>query len=212
MDEHDKEARMAFGPNGEVIAPKAETGPDYVVQGPAKLKRIALASFLCGVTACITVALIGAAAIFIVSTAQAIVGVTNGIFQGGNGLAGGISIALGMSAMNWWFFYFTIPAAWIALGFSIGRMPHRGITRVMPYYRWGAIWGALLVGATTTFFSIVLGSGFTVSSDASQPAFVLGAGLTGMLIGGLAGAICGGLFIAIVRPAEQVRRIEVSVF
>ena len=205
-----------FGPNGTVMSSPQEpaaTRSDYTIHEPKKIKRVALACFLCGVNACISVTIIAIIIIFSVSMFDGLTGNNGNVFGSSRGFLGGSFLALGMSAMNWWLFYITIPAAWIAIGCSIGRFPHRGITRAIPYYRWGMIWGALLVGGTTTFFSTMLGTGgwdgLTRTLEAS---YVLGAALTGGAIGAAAGALCGALFLAIVRPAEQVRRIEIEVF
>ncbi len=206
---------VQFGPNGTVTgsASASSSAPSsYSVPTKGKLKRVALACFLCGVAACISVAIIAVVVFFTYSTIVSVTGLSGNAFSVGQGFLGGASIALGMSAMNWYFFYITIPAAWLALGLSIGRLPRRGITNAAPYYRWGVIWGAILVGATTTFFSITLGGGFDPSFNRATPSFIAGASLTGLAVGAVAGALCGGLFLAIVRPAEQVRRIQVDVF
>ena len=88
--------------------------------------------------------------------------------------------------------------------FRSGRFPGRGIVRPAPYYRWGAIWGAILVGATTGIASYFMAS-MTLSSG-------LGGSVAGAAIGAVAGVICGAIFRGIVRPAEQVKRIQVDVF
>ncbi len=205
-----------FGPNGTVLSSPAnapDTASDYTIHEPKKIKRVALACFLCGVNACISVAIIAIIIIFTASMVQSLLGGNGNLFGTSRGFLGGAFMALGMSAMNWWLFYVTIPAAWIALGLSLGRFPHRGITRALPYYRWGMIWGAVLVGGTTTFFGYMIGNGgWEAGSLGVQLDFMLGATLTGSLVGAAAGALCGALFLAIVRPAEQVQRIEVEVF
>ena len=57
-----------FGPNGTVL-PGDQTvstpGATYAVPTTAKFKRIALASFLCGMAACILVTLIGLTLLFL---------------------------------------------------------------------------------------------------------------------------------------------------
>ncbi|MEO1641775.1 MAG: hypothetical protein AAFR74_00460 [Pseudomonadota bacterium] len=68
------------------------------------------------------------------------------------GFMGGAGLALGLSAANWILFFITIPAAWLALGFSIGQFPRKKIIAAAPYYRWSAIWGAILVGVTCSLF------------------------------------------------------------
>ncbi len=106
-----------------------------------------------------------------------------------------------LSAVNWFLFFITSPAAWLVLGLSIGRMPRRGITRRAPYLRWGAIWGALLVGLTTGFFT---------ATDSLYAG--VGGLITGGSIGALAGTACGGLFLAIVKPRQQLGNQSIDVF
>ena len=62
-------------------------------------------------------------------------------------------------------------------------------------------WGAILVGGTTGGFGLIGG----VTSG-------LGALLSGGIIGAIAGAGCGLLFHAIVKPANQLSDVDVSVF
>ena len=73
--------------------------------------------------------------------------------------------------------------------------------RRIPYVRWGSIWGAILVGSTTGLFGLIGG----VMSG-------LGALLSGGMIGAIAGAGCGLLFHAIVKPANQLSDVDVNVF
>ncbi len=177
----------------------------YAVPTRTKFKRIGLASFLCGVGACFSVALIGVILLFLAFQIADLFGSDASIVFGENGFRQGIGMAVLMSAMNWYFGYFTVPAAAIVLLFSLGRFPRRGITHAMPYYRWGAIWGAVLVGGTTSVAS------YFIPSEAKEAA-ALSALFTGAAIGAVAGLICGAIFRGIVRPAEQVRKIQVDVF
>ncbi|MHA7900720.1 MAG: hypothetical protein ACX94B_12720 [Henriciella sp.] len=196
-----------FGPNGTVLSPAQSSPasvPDYTVPAIAKFKRIGLASFLCGMAACILVALIGVTLMFLSFQITGIFGRDAGLVFADDGFLQGLGLATLMSAMNWYVGYFTIPAAWIAIAFSLGRFPRRGIVRPAPYYRWGIIWGAILVGLTTGIAAFLISS-MNVASG-------LGGGLAGMVIGGAAGFICGAIFRGIVRPAEQVKRIQVEVF
>ena len=200
---------VEFGPNGSVIDPPAMTAPDersgYTIEAKAKIRRIGLASALCGVGACFLVALIGVILIFLGVQTTSLFGQDVDLIFGSSGFLQGVGMAVLMSAMNWYFGYFTIPGAALALGFSIGRFPRRGITEPAPYYRWGAIWGAILVGGTTA-----IASAFIPSDGESM--VILGAAIGGALIGAAAGFTCGGIFRGIVRPAEQVQRIQVDVF
>jgi thiamine transporter ThiT len=192
-----------FGENG-YVQPSAPQ-PGYTVETKAKIKRVGLASFLCGIGACFSVALIGVILLFLAFQISDLFGTDAGIVFGESGFRQGMGMAVLMSAMNWYFGYFTVPAAAIVLALSLGRFPRRGITRAAPYYRWGAIWGAVLVGSTTGIAS------YFIPTEA-RAATALSAFLTGAAIGATAGLICGAIFRGIVRPAEQVRPIRVDVF
>jgi len=196
-----------FGPNGSVLTNGDKSEADrstYVVNPVAKFKRIGLASFLCGMAACILVTLIGAMFLFLGFQISSLFGYDAGRLFNDGGLLQGIGFATLMSALNWYVAYFTVPAAWLALALSLGRFPRRGIVRPQPYYRWGAIWGAILVGGTTGIASFMLSQTNMVTA--------VGGLLMGVLIGGTAGIVCGAIFRSIVRPAEQVKQIHVDVF
>ncbi len=192
-----------FGQNGSVIGAQTST-PAYAAPLKPKLKRIGLASLLCAIAACVTVALIGITTAFTYGLLAGLLGIDSRFMNSGSDPFRGASFAVLMSAMNWYVGYITIPVTWLVLGFSLGRLPHRGIMKRIAYYRWGAIWGAILVGATTGIATYIIADGILLQA--------FSAFLTGALIGALAGLICGWLFLAIVRPAEQVRRIQVEVF
>jgi len=193
-----------FGQNGSVIG-AATNSTSYSIPIQPKLKRVGLASFLCGVAACVTVALIGLLTAFLYYQIASVFTPQVDAVLGSDGLMSGAAMATLMAAMNWYVGYITIPVAWLVLGLSLGRFPKRKIVGPVAYYRWGAIWGAILVGGTTAIATALIGG-------QSQIAPVIGALLTGLSIGALSGLICGWLFLAIVRPAEQVRRIAVEVF
>ena len=195
-----------FGENGVVLpgAAQSRLSPKYTVPTRARFKRIGLASFLCGLAACMLVTLIGAILLFLGFQVSALFGREAGVVFSDEGVLQGMGIATFMAALNWYFAYFTVPAAWVAIGFSLGRFPRRGIVHPLPYYRWGAIWGAILVGATTGIATFFVSQGNAVTT--------LSSGVTGGLIGATAGLICGAIFRGIVRPTEQVKRIQVDVF
>jgi hypothetical protein len=71
----------------------------------------------------------------------------------------------------------------------------------MPYLRWGAVWGAIIVGGTTCVFGWFGGA-----------AAAAGALVSGAAIGGVAGAFCGFLLHRIVAPAKQLTEMDLSVF
>ena len=198
---------VEFGPNGVVqtgdqTLDTVETS--YAVPSITKFKRIGLASFLCGMAACVLVTLIGLILLFLGFQVSSLFGQDAGLIFADQGFLQGVGFATLMSAMNWYFAYFTVPAAWLAIGFSLGRFPRRGILHPLPYYRWGGIWGGFLVGSTAGIASFLLTNMNLVTAFS-------GFG-TGALIGGTAGVICGAIFRGIVRPAEQVKQIHVDVF
>jgi hypothetical protein len=198
---------VEFGPNGIIVSPHSvvsDVSDSYTVPTIAKFKRIGLASFLCEMAACILVTLIGAVLLFLGFQISSLFGRDAGMVFGEQGFLQGIGFATLMAAMNWYFAYFTVPAAWVAIAFSLGRFPRRGIVNALPYYRWGAIWGAILVGGTTGVSSFLLAS--------MNPLTALSGFITGALIGAAAGLICGAIFRGVVRPAEQVKQIQVDVF
>lgn len=177
--------------------------PSYA--GPAarrSFRRIKLALFLSSMAACLFVTLIGIVCTRLMMLAMGITSAaTNFSMLSGGGFFGGMSGAFQLASYNFLLFFINVPAAGLALGLSIGRLPYRGIVRRPPYIRWGSIWGAILVGGTTGFFG-------TLASIPSG----LGAFLGGAFIGAIAGALCGLLFYAIVKPANQLADVDVDVF
>lgn len=176
--------------------------PAYAVSEtrPRRIKRVKLALLLSSLTACIGVSIVGLVMMGLMFLFTGISGAANESLSQANFL-GGVLLAFQYSALNFFLFLLTVPAAALALGFSIARFPRRGITRLPPYLRWGAIWGAILVGS-------VAGS----VSFAFSPAAALGALFGGTLVGSMAGLFCGFLFHAIVRPAQQIAEADISVF
>lgn len=167
---------------------------------PRRVKRVRLALIVASFAACLSVTLMGFLIMGLMELAFGILG-WNGIAVGQRGFMGGVEMALQLSSLNFFLFFITVPAAALALGLSVGRLPHRGITALRPYLRWGAIWGGILVGGTTFAFGLFGGVG------AAAGAFV-----TGLCIGGLAGAFCGFLIHRIIAPARQLTEMDVSIF
>lgn len=166
----------------------------------AHIKRVKLGLFLSSLTACLGVSVTGGLMLGFVHILFGVFGM-NGTQPFQSTLTSGIVTGLQLAALNFVLFLVTVPAAWLALGLSIGRMPHRRIAARAPYIRWAAIWGAILVGGTTSIFGLI----------ESVPTGI-GALLSGASVGALAGVGCGFLFYAIVRPAEQLRDVDISVF
>ena len=177
--------------------------PGYA--GPVQrrsFRRIKLGLFLSSMAACLLVALIGIVCSRILMLAVGITGAAmNYGLLNSSGFLGGVQGAFQLSAYNFFLFFINVPAAWLALGLSIGRLPYRGIVKRKSYLRWGAIWGAILVGGTTGGF------GFLGSFASGIGALLAGGG-----IGAIAGALCGLLFHAIVKPANQLADVDVDVF
>jgi hypothetical protein len=168
---------------------------------PKHVKRIRLALLVSSFAACLSVTLMGFIFLGLMEVTFGLLGFDSGLAVGEQGILGGVRMALQLASLNFFLFFITVPAAALALGLSIGRLPHRGITAVKPYLRWGAIWGAVLVGGTTFLFGWFGGA-----------AAAIGALIAGGLVGGLAGALCGFLLHLIVRPAKQLSEVDLSVF
>jgi hypothetical protein len=167
---------------------------------PKRVKRVRLALLVASFAACLSVTLMGFIFMGMMELAFGILG-WNGVAVGQRGFLGGVQMALQLSSFNFILFFITVPAAALALGLSIGRLPHRGITALRPYLRWGAIWGGILVGGTTFAFGLFGGA-----------AAAAGALIAGLFIGGLAGTLCGFLVHKIIAPARQLTEMDVSVF
>ncbi|MDP3459301.1 MAG: hypothetical protein Q8S09_08515 [Hyphomonas sp.] len=167
---------------------------------PKRVKRIRLALLVSSFAACVSVTLMGYIFLGLMELAFGILG-WGGLAIGQTGFLSGVQTGLQLAALNFFLFFITVPAAALALGLSIGRMPHRGITALRPYLRWGAIWGAILVGGTTFLFGWFGGA-----------ASAAGALIAGGAVGGIAGAFCGFLLHRIVAPARQLTDVDLNVF
>ena len=179
----------------------SSTSPAYADSSlRTHIKRVKLGLFLSSLAACLGVSVIGGLLLAFVQIALGLFGM-NGTEPFQSTFSSGVVTGLQLAALNFVLFLITVPAAWLALGLSIGRMPHRRIATRKPYIRWAAIWGAILVGGTTFIFGLI----------ESIPTGI-GALLSGASVGALAGVGCGFLFYAIVRPAEQLRDVDISVF
>ncbi len=197
-----------FGPNGAVVSPLGSAGSKPAPNGGrGKIERVRLAVLLCGLVSSLAVALAGMVGLVALGIVQGLAGAES-LGQSDNPFLTGMILTLGLSVLNWVAFFLTIPAAWIVLALSLGRFPHRGIVAGGAYTRWGAIWGALIVSAFAVPLSMFLNSQFGLDA-AGRAAGSLAASA---FSGGLGGAATGLLFVLIVRPAEQVRRIAVDVF
>ncbi|MBA3067335.1 MAG: hypothetical protein FP825_02505 [Hyphomonas sp.] len=177
-----------------------DTLPAYATTPrPKRVKRIRLALLVSSFAACLSVTLMGFVFKWLMLLAFGIMGSPLGV--GESGFLGGAQMALQLASLNFFLFFITVPAAALALGLSIGRFPHKGITAIKPYLRWGGIWGAILVGSTTFVF------GWFGGAESAAGALVAGS-----LVGAIAGAFCGFLLHAIVAPARQLTDVDVNVF
>ena len=187
----------------ETAETATEALPGYA--GPVqsrRFRRIKLGLLLASLLACFAVTVLGIVGSSLLSI---MLGLTDagrhyGLLNGETFLSG-VMMAFQLSSYNFILFFITVPAAWLALGLSIGRLPYRGIVAQTPFVRWGAIWGALLVGGTTGGFGLLV-----------APIHALGAVISGGLVGAVAGAACGLVFHAIVKPANQLADVDVDVF
>lgn len=178
----------------------AETLPTYATSPrPKRVKRVWLATFVSALAACLSVTLIGFILMGVTQSLFGIIGTGLNIGQGS--FSGGMQMAMVLASYNFFLFFITVPAAALVLGLSVGRFPHRGILALTPYLRWGAIWGAVLVGTVTGVFGSFGGS-----------ASAFGAFLTGCGIGALAGTLCGFLMHRIIDPVRQLTDVDVGVF
>lgn len=177
------------------------TLPAYATSARPKLvKRIRLALLVSSFAACLSVTLLGMIAAGLLQIGFGVTGLS-AIGSGQNGFLAGVQIAFQLASFNFILFFITVPAAALALGLSIGRLPYRGISALKPYLRWGAVWGAVLVGGTT--FLIGLFGGLVTAA---------GALLAGGSIGALAGTLCAYLFHKIINPAKQLNAVDLEVF
>ena len=195
--------------------PEKETESSYRSPHPGKVKRLWLASLLGALSAVLLVALCALVIGVFVSLVGNVLNATNGsVFE--NGLSNGSPFLMGMAGaffaalFNWYFFWITIPVTTLVLRLSLGRFPKRQISRPGPYFRWGAIWGALLVIPPSLFAGyMVAGTSFDTVSETPAESFravqsLLGATLAGGMIGAASGIGVGGLFLLIVKPAKQL--------
>lgn len=180
--------------------PPADTLPAYAVSPrPKRVKRVWLATLVASLAACLAVTLIG---FILMGLSQSLFGIFSpGMVIAEGSFGGGVQLALVLASYNFFLFFLTVPAAALVLGVSVARFPHRGITALQPWLRWGAIWGGLLVGGVTAGFGLFGGA-----------ATALGALLTGSAIGALAGTFCGFLMHRIIDPVRQLSDVDVGVF
>ena len=193
----------------------ADAEASYRTPHSGKVKRLWLGSILGALAAVLLVAFCALVIGVLVSLITNVFfnqqgSLIDGGFSGDSALLMGMVGAFFAALFNWYIFYITIPITTLILRFSLGRFPKRGISRPGPYFRWGAIWGAVLVLLPSLFAGYVVGgtSGFDLDGTSAGPPHIvlslLGASLIGILIGGVSGIGVSGLFLLIVKPAKQM--------
>ena len=202
---------MEFGPNGVVIGEGRTTAP-------AQIERVKLGVFLSGLTASAAVALAGVLGIFLVALAGR-VGLPAGEALYDAPFWQGVFTAFGLSALNWILFFFTVPSAWLGLGLALGRLPHNRVTKPGPYFKRGALAGAIVVCLFTGVFGLAAAGPSDLADIGNDAAFVPpiaqilgGAVIGGLITGALGGAASAGVFRLVVRPAAQIKTFAVDVF
>ena len=198
----------------EVQTRAAAEADDYLSPHPGKVKRLWLASLLGALAAVLLVALCALViGVFVSLVGNILTDASGSLFEGGFGnnspFLMGMVGAFFAALFNWYVFWITIPVTTLVLRFTIGRFPKRRISRPGPYFRWSAIWGALLVILPSLFAGYVIaGTSFDATqqgTDGSRIAqAMLGAALAGGMIGAASGIGVGGLFLLIVKPAKQL--------
>lgn len=183
---------------------------DYTVQTKQKLKRVQLATFLCAIAACVTVALLAFVVLFtyfFLSEQLDILPVVN------DGFGLGMVYGLIACAMNWFVGYLTIPVTMLFLYFTVARLARQHIVERKRYMRRCAILGAILVSVTLAVLTPLFApSGPSGVYQSNAIILASGATFSGVITGAVSGLIIGWLFHAIVRPANQVMVIDESVF
>jgi len=199
--------------------PTSETAPyrpderpaSYSVPSGHRIKRLWLGAFLGAITAVLAVAFVALVFATVVWAIGELIlgqGTLDSSFDG-NPLVLGAAGAILASIMNWYVFFITIPIATLVLRFSLGRLPGKGVTRAVPYLRWGSIWGAVLVSFPSMLGGMLLfGIGTTGRSGGNGGDTLqvfAGAAMTGAVIGAIAGLGVAGMFMLIVRPRSQIK-------
>lgn len=199
---------------------------EYASEGresPPKVKRLWLGAALGAVFAVVAVTFIALVIIVVGRTVLMVLfGGAEFIFSGSSPWFTGAGAALLAAVLNWYVFWISIPIATLVLRFSLGRLAHRRTVRRFPYLRWGMIWGAILVAAPSALAGVIfrglsgpqIGPDGTVAAanHADTAIVLLSSGLTGAVIGTLAGYAVARLFLMIVKPERQIRDIDPAIF
>lgn len=195
-------------------APEASGERGDGISMPQKIKRVWLASFLSAMASVVVVTVAGAIVLFALLGLRSLFGLPEfpgfGLEASQAPIQRGIFISGLAAALNWWLFYIVVPITTLVLGLSIGRFPKRRILRRRSYFRWSAIWGAILVLAPS-LFGVAVTNEFDSTLDRLALSLISG-GLTAILIGGVSGLAVGGIWLAIVRPNQQIKQVDTSVF
>lgn len=197
-----------------VISPEAVTEPAQGLFGrPVRaIRRNKLACFVSALLAVLFVSLIALFAFWLVSAVSM---VTDGRADAdlsalvSPAFSGGVMLAFMACLFNFYAIPVSVPLTWFLISQSVGRLAHRSVSDKWIYMRWSAFWGALLVGVTCAVPGLLVAPPQLSEENAADArsdaiAFFLGSVITGGGIGTLAGILVGLMFVAIVRPSEQL--------
>lgn len=179
-----------------------------------RIKRNKLACFIAPVLAILFVFLIAIALLWAAIPAQMATNGFGGVFDwiddSQNPFLVGMGIALFACMINFYMTPIIYPVTFLVFSQTVGRLAHRRVSKPWSYVRLTAIVGALLVGLTCTIPGIFM----TIEGSEGLgwgPSITAGGFIMGSIIGGLAGLGVGGVFVAIVRPATQLKGLETSI-
>lgn len=193
----------------ESPAPHLPIDPNGVSKKP-RIKRNKLACIVSALVSVLAVSLVGFAIIFIwqmiaIFTDADVYELNQRVGLDDNGaLFQAFGFTILVSVLNFYVAPVSIPIALAVIGFTIGRLPHRGEARMSRYMRQMAINGAAIVGLTCgiVFLFIALSE---LSDDVLFAVTGLAGGLfLGGVIGGGAGALVGLIHVMILRPRSQL--------
>ncbi len=216
---------MEFGENGRVINNGISSVPVEPPMGSLlapglsgrpirKLRRNKLACLLSALLSVLFVSLTGLFFMWLFSIVSIIVtGDADNLFtqqMEDSSLGMGAAFAVMASIGNFFLIWIVFPVTLIVISQTVGRLAHRGISSKTAYVRTMSLTGAALVGLTCTLPAIL----FMREEFSNQPAklfgLFIGGGSMGALIGAIAGAFVGMMFLLILRPAAQLQTQDLT--
>ena len=192
----------------EPPAPHLPIDPTGASKKP-KIKRNKLACIVSAIVSVLAVSLAGFAIIFIwqmiaIFTDADVYELNQRVGLHDGALFQSFGFTILVSVLNFYVAPISIPIALAVIGFTIGRLPHKGEVRMSRYMRQMALNGAALVGLTCgiVFLFIALSE---LSDDFLFAVTGRAGGLfLGGVIGGGAGALVGFVHVMILRPRTQI--------